>query len=94
MLAKFKNEGQTALEYMLLLMAVVALVLIGFKTIVPKSLQYSNLYFNRVSYGILGNVSSCGDGVCNRPYESDSSCCMDCRNGPVRCADEIEHPAP
>jgi len=46
--------GQTAIEYLLLLSAVVAVVLVALRTIMPNTVDYANVYFNRVSYGVMG----------------------------------------
>lgn len=49
------SSGQTVLEYMLLLSAVVVVVLVALRTMLPKVMGSSNVYFNRVSYGIMGH---------------------------------------
>ncbi len=72
--------GQVAVEYMLLLMAVVTIVLIGFKTYLPQSRTATNQYFNRLAEGIMGTPNPCGDGVCD-VFESmgpRGKCCVDC----------------
>ncbi len=48
------SNGQHALEYVLLLAMVVAIVLFGFKKYVPQTRDASELYYNRVAVGILG----------------------------------------
>jgi hypothetical protein len=60
-----KKSAQTAVEYMLLLAAVVAIVLIGFKYYLPEFTQTSNMYFNRVAEGIMGEPPLCGNGCCD-----------------------------
>ncbi len=77
-------KGQSALEYMLLMGTVMVIVVVGFKVFLPKTQNASDLYFNRVSHGITGNVPSCGDGTCNGPEggldgpEDSNNCCVDC----------------
>ena len=47
--------GQAAIEYMLLLGLVAAIVLVLFKSEFPVRIKtYTNLYFNKVVVGILG----------------------------------------
>ncbi|MFA5088888.1 MAG: hypothetical protein WC552_07625 [Candidatus Omnitrophota bacterium] len=48
------REGQTMIEYMLLLGMVVVIVLAAFKTLVPKTYNAADLYFNTISNGIMG----------------------------------------
>jgi len=55
---RFSFTGQTAIEYMLLLSAVVVVVLVAMRTILPNTVAYSNIYFNRVAYGIMGEPAS------------------------------------
>ena len=74
---KVSNSGQTAIEYMLLLMVVVTLVLIGFPKYLPQTQEAANTYFNRVSLGVVGDPSPCGDGVCSF-FEDPIKCCLDC----------------
>ena len=49
-----KSGGQTALEYMILLGIVAAIVLVGFKIYLPKSRGASEIFFNTVSNALLG----------------------------------------
>jgi Flp pilus assembly pilin Flp len=49
-----ENQGQTAIEYLLLLAVVVAIVLVGFKTYLPQSHNAVDLYYNRAAVGIMG----------------------------------------
>ncbi len=72
------RKGQTAIEYMLLLGVVVALVLIALKTSLPKLQTSSNTYFNRAAIGILGDPNPCGDGYCCGPFEYLDKCPPDC----------------
>ena len=46
--------GQTALEYMMLLAVVAAIVLVGFKVYLPKSRGASERFYNNVGNAILG----------------------------------------
>jgi len=85
-----QKKAQTAIEYLLLLTAVVAIVLIGFKQYLPRIQQTSNVYFNRVAVGIYGEPSRCGDGIrdtfencCNCP--TDANLCAPAGNLLVLC---------
>ena len=71
-----EKKAQSAIEYMLLLTTVVAIVLIGFKTYIPGFEETANIYYNRVVPGILGNAPKCGDGVCEG--KERPSCTIDC----------------
>lgn len=71
------SRGQTAVEYMLLLAAVVSIVLVGFRTYLPSFQTTSNYYFNQVGIGVLGEPNPCGDGVCSS-VENKDSCPYDC----------------
>lgn len=72
------RNGQTAIEYMLLLGVVVALVLIAFRTSLPRMRVSANAYFNRAAIGILGKPNPCGDGVCDSDFENRDKCPVDC----------------
>ena len=72
------RKGQTAIEYMLLLGVVVALVLIAFRTSLPRMRVSANTYFNRAVIGILGKPNPCGDGYCCSPFEDFDRCPPDC----------------
>ena len=49
-----KNQkGQNAIEYLLLLGVATAIALVGFKTLLPKVNESSELYFNRSVNAIL-----------------------------------------
>ena len=72
------KKGQTAIEYMLLLAAVVSIVLVGFKTYFPSLQLTSSYYFNQVGIGVLGNASRCGDGECADKFEDCARCPSDC----------------
>ena len=71
-------KAQTAIEYMLLLGVVVALVLIAFRTSLPKMRVSADTYFNRSVIGILGKPNPCGDGVCDPDFENLDKCPVDC----------------
>ena len=74
-----QRNAQTAIEYMLLLGVVVALVLVAFKTSLPKMRTSANTYFNRAAIGILGEPNPCGDGVCDPDFEKTADKCpADC----------------
>lgn len=72
------RKAQTAVEYMLLLGVVVALVLIAFKVSLPTMRVSANTYFNRAVVGIMGNPNPCGDGICNPDFENYDKCPVDC----------------
>ena len=79
------SSGQTAVEYILLLGAIVAIVLIGFNRYLPDTLSYSNLYFNRASLGIMGKPPPCNhDYICNDTdgHETIFNCPSDCGSQP------------
>jgi len=71
------TKAQTAVEYMLLLAAVVSIVLVGFKNFLPSFHATSNYYFNQVAIGVLGEPSRCGDGTCSE-FEDCEKCPSDC----------------
>lgn len=74
----YGSQGQTAIEYMILLGVVVALVLIAFKTQLPRMEASANIYFNRAMLGIIGDPNPCGDGFCCSPFEDSDRCPPDC----------------
>jgi len=71
------TKAQTAVEYMLLLAAVVSIVLIGFKNYLPSFQETSNYYFDQVGIGVLGEPNRCGDGTCSS-FEDSEKCPVDC----------------
>jgi len=71
------TKAQTAIEYMLLLAAVVTIVLIGFRSYLPSFQTASNYYLNQVGIGILGEPPRCGDGIC-AGIENCENCPPDC----------------
>ena len=74
------KKAQTAVEYILLLTTVVAIVLIGFRAYLPEVNEASNIYFNRVVPGIVGEPPRCGDGCCDEfeRLDQNSRCPVDC----------------
>lgn len=72
-----ERKAQIAIEYLILLTTVVAIVLIGFKTYLPGFEETANVYYNRVVPGILGDPPKCGDGNCEGA-ERCHSCSIDC----------------
>ena len=48
-------RAQTALEYMLILAIVAAIVLVGFKVFLPRSRDAAFVFFNTVTNQIMGN---------------------------------------
>lgn len=81
LLNKNKN-AQTAIEYMLLLGVVVALVLIGFKVSLPQTRASANIFFNRAAIGIMGKPNPCGDCLCDPDFEDFEKCPVDCSGDP------------
>lgn len=71
-------NAQTAIEYMLILAVVVAIVLIGLKTYLPRTQVAANAYLNRTVIEILGEPPRCGDGICAPIFENAIKCCIDC----------------
>ena len=69
------------MEYLLLLGIVVALVMVAFKTQLPRTRESANVYFNRVSLDIIGNPNPCGDGLCCPFFEDEVRCPPDCGLG-------------
>ena len=59
------HNGQTAVEYLILLGVVVAIVLVGFKTHIPRTQRAGEMYFNRIGKGLMGKTNPCGDGFCD-----------------------------
>jgi hypothetical protein len=81
------RRAQTAVEYLLLLTTVAAIVLIGLKTYLPSIRETSNIYYNRATPAILGDPPKCGDGCCSDVERLDrvdglTRCPIDCP-GPV-----------
>ena len=70
------DSAQTAIEYMLLLGVVAAIVLIGMRTLLPRAGAASNVYFNSVAVGIMGKPNLCGNGNPD-PFETLNNCCID-----------------
>lgn len=54
-----RQNAQTAIEYMLLLAVVTAIVLVGFKHYVPKSRSATEEFYNKAAIGILGDPPVC-----------------------------------
>ena len=71
-----KNRGQTAIEYLLLLATVVAIVLIGFKKYMPVFYDAADIYYNRVGVGIYGEPNRCGDNTLSA-FENCATCPVD-----------------
>ena len=61
---------------MLLLAVVVSVVMISFKTQLPRVYNAANLYFDKASEGIAGERLRCGNGV-HDLYEDCESCPVD-----------------
>ena len=54
---KLKN-GQTAIEYLLVLAAATIIALVGFNTFLPRSQQQANEFFNKASRAIMGESAA------------------------------------
>src|SRR3989338_837820 len=79
-----QHNAQTVVEYMMLLASVVAIVLIGMKQYYPVVFNSSDIYYNRVVLGVLGEGPSCGDTQCmNIAGENCETCAPDCGACPV-----------
>lgn len=75
---RHRENAQTAIEYMLLLGVVVAIVLIAMKVQLPQVKRYANEFFNRTGAGIVDRPNPCGDGYCCVPFEDADKCPPDC----------------
>jgi len=53
-----RRGGQTAIEYLLLLGVVVAIVMVGFRTFLPRTYDTSEKYFNKVLCGMMDEPPS------------------------------------
>ena len=81
---KTKDSGQTALEYMILFAIVAAVVVAGFKTLLPQVRNSSEGYYNSVTRVIMGDKpdpingawcndwSPCVPSVAGAPGATDS----------------------
>ncbi len=76
----YQRNAQTAIEYMLLLAVVVAIVLVAFKVSLPKTQRSANAFFDRATLGLIGKPNPCGDGFCCHPYEDFYKCRPDCNS--------------
>lgn len=72
-----RKTGQSAIEYLLLVAVVVAVVLVGMRNYLPRTYLAANTFMNATSRGIMGPPNDCGDGVCAR-FENNEKCCADC----------------
>lgn len=79
--------GQTAIEYMLLLATVVAIVLLALPAYIPRVSNAANIYFTGAANAMLDIGPRCGDGFCHdldlrptghAPFETPERCCDDC----------------
>lgn len=51
------KEAQSMIEYLLLLGATVVVVLLAFKGLIPYTRDASNLYYNKVAVGVMGDMA-------------------------------------
>lgn len=76
------HKGQSAIEYMLLLATVVAIVLLALPSYIPRVSNAANVYFTGAANAMLDVGPSCGDGTCDSahtpPFETNERCCVDC----------------
>ena len=72
------RTGQTAIEYMLLLATVVAIVLLALPTYIPRASNAANIYFYGAANAMLDVGPKCGDGSCHPTFENNERCCDDC----------------
>ncbi|HBR14094.1 MAG TPA: hypothetical protein DD723_00930 [Candidatus Omnitrophica bacterium] len=81
----FHQKAQTAIEYILLLSAVTAIVLVGFKTYLVQSRKASKEFFNEATKAIMGEKNRCGNGKCD-DFEDNTRCPIDeCKCGDGKC---------
>jgi len=74
-----QKKGQTAVEYILLLAVVVAIVLIALPTQLPRVYNAANIFFDKAANSVFGDAPNCGDGFCNAAsFEDPERCCDDC----------------
>ena len=103
------KKAQTAVEYLLLLTTVAAVVLIGFRLYLPKVEEAGNIYYNRAAVGVLGAPPFCGDEDCDLGviYTPEYMIRENCCKCPVDCGEcpaypmipgippyGVSHPAP
>ena len=87
--------AQAMIEYMLLLAVVISIVLVGFKTYLPQSKNSSELFFNRVGVGIMGEAPICGNSFVDEgECDPDNCCTFDCENFGPGCPDLPPPPPP
>lgn len=72
-----QNTGQTAVEYMLLFGVVVAIVLVSFKTQLPRVSNAANFFFYNTTQQLHDGSSSCGDGIITQAEIETCSCPCD-----------------
>ena len=73
-----RSSGQAAMEYMLLLGLIAAIVLMGMQKYITRTQEASNTYFNKIVVGVDGDKPRfCGDEICTPP-ENRKNCCWDC----------------
>lgn len=73
------QKAQSAVEYMLLLTVVAAIVLLSMKTLFPRVNRSGEVFYNKTTYALLGEGHHCGDGVCTESLQENAlSCCVDC----------------
>ncbi|MBZ0167583.1 MAG: hypothetical protein K8I00_12325 [Candidatus Omnitrophica bacterium] len=76
------QKAQTAIEYLLLLATVVAIVLLALPSYIPRVSNAANVYFYGAANAMLDIGPRCGDGTCDSthvpPFETPERCCDDC----------------
>jgi len=55
---EFLKEAQSMIEYVLLLGATVVVVLLAFKSLLPNVRNSSNIYYNKVAVGVMGDMAA------------------------------------
>jgi len=55
-----QSKAQVAIEYLLMLAAVVVVVLVGMRTLLPAVQEKSANFFNQASDNIMGNSAAIG----------------------------------
>lgn len=72
--------GQTAVEYLILLATVMAVVLMAMNKDILDMQETGNIYVDRVTEGLIGPPPKCGDCVCGE-FETAEKCPIDCAVG-------------
>lgn len=94
------NRAQSAVEYLLLLAVVAAVVMISFRILLPKTQNTTDGYFNTVSRAIVGGGANITRGDGTQGFENDPApinggwCGLDGEplNGRLETCDDLDLP--